>query len=355
MAEISYPFADDSAGGGSKNLSQVQWQAMARMWGGDRVDFQLTSTSYASTALPFSAVVNTNRNVVVQPGKAWVGGFYYELTAPATVAVPDNLTSNPRKDLIVLQANLSTGSVNIKLVQGTPAASPIVPQPRRQIGSLWEMPLWEVNAGANNATVSVNLRMPFDQPHHVAYPINSGNSAALMPRGTFFLDMDTNQDGAQFEGFMGRDGQAVTRHLGSRVEYTPDLFTVTNKPSAANRKGYWRYIAPGLAYFSLKISNTSTSAVNAASGGWAIGFTLPVPTSKATNTILYGFLDNPEKRSSFPNFLHVVGKNENGGNTNCYLHYTNFNTLKEGLDGLKTIPGKSVLTITGVYETNDFD
>jgi hypothetical protein len=352
MAETSYPFAEDTAGGGSKMVSQVQWQQMSHLWASDRIDFQLVNSSYSQSALPFYASFSGS-NIIIQPGAAWIGGFYYKLDAPYTMTTPTNNGSLPRNDIIVLRLDMATGSVNLAKKTGTPSSSPKDPLPQRTPGGVWEMPLWAITLAPNNGDRDLSDRRRFDGPGRVFAPLNAGWVSESLPSGQFLVDMDVNNNDTQYEGFRGRDGFMVARHLGRRREYTPDLFTVSNKPASANRKGYWRYTAPGTVQFSIKISNTSTKAVTTTA--WSIGFTLPVPTSKAAPTVLYGFLDNPEKRDGFPNFVQIVAKNEGGGNQNCYLHYPNPVSLKEGLDGLKTIPGKSVLTITGAYETNDFD
>jgi hypothetical protein len=169
--------------------------------------------------------------------------------------------------------------------------------------------------------------------------------------------MDSNNNGgdSQQELFKGRDGTFIARHLGKRREYTPDLFTVVNKPAAANRNGYYRYIAPGTVHVSVQINNTSTKAVEPSGDGWIIGFTLPIPASKKTRAVLHGMLENPERRNGLPNYVDVPARSSASGDNRCFLYFPNDRSVSEGLDGLKVIPGKSFLTVTGMYETNEFD
>lgn len=350
MAETSYPFAEDTPGGGSKMLSQVQWQNMAHLWSADRVDFQLNETTYASSALPFYAAFSGS-NIVIQPGAAWVGGFYYKLDAPYTMATPTNTGSSPRNDLIVLRCDMATGSVNIARKTGLPSPAPKDPFPQRTPGGIWEMPLWTITLAANNGDRDLSDRRRFDGPGRVWAPWNALDVSNGIAPGNFVVDMDSNNNYTQFEGYRGRDGFMVARHLGKRREYTPDLFTVTNKPASANRKGYWRYIAPGTVQFSVLFSNTSTKAVSTTTT--IIGFTLPVPASKTAPSSFQGFLDNPEVRNEVPNFVDIPSRSTGG--SNAYLYYPNTTTLKQGLDGLRLIPGKSTLHVSGVYETNEFD
>jgi hypothetical protein len=351
MAETSYPFAEESAGGGSKMVSQVEWQNMSHLWASDRIDFQLTQNSpYAPSDLPFyTALVGSN--LVVQPGSAWVGGFYYRNDAPFSVTAPTNSTAMPRIDLVVLRADFVTGAVNIAIKTGLPAMQPVEPTCQRVVGGVWEMPLWAFRLNSNNGARTLMDRRRFDGPGHVWTPQNGADISGSIPPGNFIVNMDAYNAGYQYEGFRGRDGFAITRHLGKRWEYDPDLFTVTNKPAASNRKGFWRYIAPGTVQFSILINNTSTKAVETTTT--IIGFTLPVPASKLAPSNFQGFLENPEVRNEMPNFVDVPARATGG--SNAYLYHANTTTLKQGLDGLRLIPGKSTLSISGVYETNEFD
>ncbi|MEV5913375.1 hypothetical protein AB0M00_31345 [Streptomyces chartreusis] len=353
MAEISYPFNADNANGGSQIVSQAQWQSMARMWGGDRVDFQLTATSYGTTSLPFNASIVNGRTVQINAGKAWVGGFYYTLTSTLSVTVPNNSTTKPRKDLIVLQADMAKSAVNIVLVTGTAAATPVVPQPRRQVGGIWEMPLYEVDCAANNASISISGRMPFDVPGRAAYPWNTDTSAELLPRGSFVYDMDNNGGDTQKEAFKGRDGYVVTRHLGKSRTYTPSMVGIANP---ATRTGRWRWIAPNMVWFSLYIASTSTSDLKVSGDNWTYGVTLPVPANGSTGQVFSGLIDNNGTGASpnLPNFVDITAKTNRGGSTstmNLYMPNANY-TADTGLDGIQYFPRKGFLTISGIYEAD---
>jgi hypothetical protein len=351
VAEISYPFNEANANGGSQIVSQAQWQSMANMWGGDRVDFQLTASTYGTTSLPFNATIVNGRTVQINPGKAWVGGFYYSLTAQQSVTIPNNSTTKPRKDLIVLQADMAKSAVNLAVVTGTAAATPVAPTPRRQAGGLWEMPLYEVDAAANNASVSISGRMPFNIPARVAYPWNANESAALQPRGTFYIDMDNNSNYTQHEAFNGRDGRLITRHLGKSLTYTPSMVGIGNP---AVRQGRWRWIAPNTVWFSLYIQSTSTADLKIPSTGWTYGVTLPTPANGATGQVFQGHIDNNGTGASpnLPNFVDITAKTNRGSSTStAYLYMPNRNyTTGTGLDGIDYFPRKGFLTISGVYE-----
>lgn len=353
MAEKSYPFSNDSVGGGGKLISQVDWQAMAHLWGGDRIDFQLVNPTYDSTALPFSVTISGS-NLVISPGSAWVGGFYYTLDAPLTIACPVNNGANPRYDTVVIRASLATGSVNIKISTGLAAAAPTEPTPTRVLGDIWELPLVSIYLPALNGTRVINERRVFNAPKTAQVPWSRAGISDLLPPGTFTVDMDSNNSGGQQEGFHGRNGDMVTRTLGKRNSYTPDLFTVSNKPPSANRTCAYRYIAPGTVQFSMQFSNTSTSPVKA-SAGWFIGFTLPVAPSREFVQVFHGVLSNRELRNDMPNLIDITAQVRTEASNSVALYYPSPTNIGNGLDGLILIPGKSDLYISGCYETNAFD
>ncbi|MEU6704719.1 hypothetical protein [Streptomyces wuyuanensis] len=356
MAEISYPFNASNPNGGTSIVSETQWQAMASMWGGDRVDFQLTATSYGSTSLPFNARIINGRTVEVSPGKAWVGGFYYQNTDLKTVTVASNATSKPRKDLVVLQADMAKSAVNLVILTGTAAATPVAPQPRRQAGGLWEMPLYEVDAAANNASVTISGRMPFNAPTPVTFPWNETESAKFLPRGSFMLDMDNNGGDSQFEAFNGRDGHVVTRHFGKSRTYTPALLFDSNLPTTPSLtyNGRWRWIAPNTVWFSLVISNNFGTM--GTDNTTAYGVTLPVPANGKTGQGFTGVLNNPSGNGGYPTFNTLFGRVAPGKSPGHFAVYMpSPTTPSAGLDNFRLFPFKSTITFSGVYEANAFN
>ncbi|MEN8656404.1 hypothetical protein ABCR94_38975, partial [Streptomyces sp. 21So2-11] len=305
--------------------------------------------------LPFWARVVNGRSVEINAGKAWVGGFYYQNTALKTVTIAANSTSKPRKDLIVIQADMAKSAVNVVVVQGTAASSPVAPRPRRQLGGLWEMPLYEVDAAAQNASVTISARMPFDVPTTAAYPWNTEAGVAFQPRGTFTLDMDNNGGDTQQEGFLGRDGFVSTRHLGKSRPYNPAMVGIGNP---AVRQGRWRWIAPNTVYFSIHLESTSTSDLKIPSSGWTYGVTLPVPANGKMGQTFAGLIDNNGTGASpnLPNLVQILGRTNRGGHTSTmYFYMPNRNYIPDsGLDGIDLFPRKGFLNISGVYEAAQF-
>ncbi|MFE5092090.1 hypothetical protein ACFRCI_17295 [Streptomyces sp. NPDC056638] len=349
MAEISYPFNAANATTGATNVvSETQWQAMAHMWAADRVDFRLP-ISGTSNNLPFYGKVLSVTSVQIDPGKAWVGGFYYELTTSLTVPIAANTSSTGRIDLVVIRADMSKPSVNIAVRKGTNAATPVSPKPVRQAGGMWEMPLYAVTVPANGGTIGLSLRAPFDVPPPTSFPWNVVPSSELAPLNSFTYDSDVDGAHTQTEYFNGRDGVQPSRTLSNTYTYTP---AIVGGGSVATRIGRWRWIAPNMVWFSLRLENTSATVDAKATTSFAYGVTLPQPANGGTGQVFTGHMDNNEKiAGGLPNFVELTCKVNKGATTsNMYLYYPNPNILSQGLDGLAVIPRKSFITISGVYE-----
>ena len=93
----------------------------------------------------------TSKSVRVVTGRAVVRGKVYWLDADTTLTVPDNTSGNPRIDRVVLEADWATQTVRLKILEGTPAASPSPPTLTQVDGTLWQMSLAQV-AVANGFT-----------------------------------------------------------------------------------------------------------------------------------------------------------------------------------------------------------
>lgn len=351
--EISYPFNTDSADGGQQMMNHGQWQYMAKLFGKDRVDYRLTSTSIDATTLPFYAQVVSTTQVSVAPGRALVGGFYYQNTATQTLTIAANTGSLPRYDLIVLRTNLSSfGQVNLKVVQGQPAASPKWPSPTKVAGGIWEMPLHVVNVPANSGALSIINVMPFDFPEHVAAPWNVGEVASIQQVGTFVVDMDNNTNDTQTEYFRGRDGSVAARHLGKSRPYTPSVVNTANN-GVELRTGRWRWIAPNSFWFRATIVNDYDEGMMATGSNFRVGITLPQASHKSGIQVLHGYLSNPGNSGNLPNIMSITATTH-PGSTTLFLHFPNNTNLGEGLDGLRGFPARSTFSISGVIEANAF-
>ncbi|MFE8916884.1 hypothetical protein [Streptomyces globisporus] len=358
MAEKSYPFsADNPTTGASKAVSELEWQNMANMWGGDRVDYQLGWASQTSANLPFYATVNNVTSVRVRAGRAWTGGFFYENTSNKDLDVAANSSNTGRIDLIVVRANMASPSVNLAVRQGVNAATPVPPQPVRVPGGIWEMPLWEISVPANGGTITLSSRAPYNLPPPVAFPWNSDTSAALMPPGTFSYDVDSNSNGGRYERFNDKSGPIISRTLGGTLPYTPALLNDSNLPSLGiTYTGQYRWIAPGTVSFRCTIYNDMTLN-HEANAGFPYGIRLPVPASTSIRQVFgNGILQNAAANGGMPTFTTLTGLAGTGSNSSFFTIYLPSPTAPQnGLDNFRVFPGKATVYFTGVYETNTFD
>src|SRR5690606_40225023 len=111
-------------------------------------------------------------DLLVQPGSAGVGGADDRDAAPHPLPAPTNSGTRARYDLIVLRADMSTGSVNPARIEGAPSTSPQEPAVQRTPGGIWEMPLWAVLVEAQDGGRTFYDRRRFNGPGHVWTPQN---------------------------------------------------------------------------------------------------------------------------------------------------------------------------------------
>ncbi len=104
------------------------------------------------TAGDLAVSAGTGMAVNVGTGKAMTGGLWYYNDASLSLAIAAANPSNPRIDLVVIQADLSAQTVAAVVKTGTPAGSPVAPTVE-QDASKWEIALAQVlvPAGASSS------------------------------------------------------------------------------------------------------------------------------------------------------------------------------------------------------------
>lgn len=142
MAQTFFPF--DSGSGA--NITESQWGQMAQLWlSTGVVKGQLNSLNcYADS---------TGMQVKVDTGIAWIQGFYYKNDAVVTLPIATAPTSNSRIDRVVVQVDWTNNNIQLVVLQGTVAASPVEPA-LTQNSSLWQIPLASVAVGTNVSTIA---------------------------------------------------------------------------------------------------------------------------------------------------------------------------------------------------------
>ena len=65
--------------------------------------------------------------VSVAPGSAWINGYRYENTDDLNMPLVTADGSNPRIDRIVVRLSMISRNIQIAVVSGTPAGTPVAP------------------------------------------------------------------------------------------------------------------------------------------------------------------------------------------------------------------------------------
>lgn len=110
---------------------------------------------YANPANQLKVSAATGKMAVsVNPGKAWINGYYYELSDSAkelTIATGD--ANNPRIDLLVCSLNLSNRLIELKVIQGAASANPQAPTYSRE-DEVYDLVLAKVAVAAGAVELS---------------------------------------------------------------------------------------------------------------------------------------------------------------------------------------------------------
>lgn len=96
---------------------------------------------------------SSGMQVKVGTGQCFMRGHWGESTAQQTLAVAAANATNPRRDAVVLRADFLNNVVEVAVLTGTPAVSPVAPA-LTQNTSLWETYLAYVDVAAGAVTVA---------------------------------------------------------------------------------------------------------------------------------------------------------------------------------------------------------
>ncbi len=94
------------------------------------------------------------KSVTVQPGKIVIHGRLMVTDADETLTIADNTSGNPRIDTIVAECDWAAQTITLKVVQGTPGASPTPPTLTQNAGTLWQEPLAQVSVADGFSTIT---------------------------------------------------------------------------------------------------------------------------------------------------------------------------------------------------------
>lgn len=137
MTKSYFPF--DSGPGAS--ISEAQWTKMSKNWLRTGVIEGLKV--YADS---------TGLKVKVPAGKAWMEGHFFESDTVEELSI-NYLSSNSRIDRVILRLDWTANTINLAVLQGLPAVSPMPPAITQNY-SRWEIPLAQIKIVAGAMTVA---------------------------------------------------------------------------------------------------------------------------------------------------------------------------------------------------------
>lgn len=103
--------------------------------------------------LEITQALTPAKTVLVSTGAIYINGVIREITSDLTLDVSENVSGNPRIDVIVARLNLTDRQVEFDILEGTPASSPVAPSVT-QNSTIWEIALAQVDLANGYSTIT---------------------------------------------------------------------------------------------------------------------------------------------------------------------------------------------------------
>lgn len=97
---------------------------------------------------------SSGMNVKVYAGQAMVRGHYFVSTATETLTVTTSNPTNPRIDAVVLELDPAANSIVLKVIAGTPAATPVAPTLTQTDAGIYQQLLGTVAVAAGTGLIT---------------------------------------------------------------------------------------------------------------------------------------------------------------------------------------------------------
>lgn len=197
MAQSSRPWSGTSTGDAGP-YTDTQWREIFRYCHQHGTDGNLSVLHDVLNALEVGASSPAAKSVDVDTGSAMALGGYYNASAAVTLTINDNSSGQDRIDLVVLEIDYSAQTIRLAVKDGTPAGSPVAPSPTQTAGTLWQLPLAEVDADNGFSSIAagdIRDRREFaNLPPYAAASLENGAAAALDIGDA--VKLDTGEDSA---------------------------------------------------------------------------------------------------------------------------------------------------------------
>lgn len=251
---------------------------------------------YASPANQLKvSPANGKMAVNVAVGKAWINGYFYELSDSAkelTIATGD--ANNPRIDKVVCSLNLSNRLIELKVIQGAASANPQPPTHSRE-DEVFDLVLAEVAVAAGAVELS-DEDITDKRPDNTVCGFVTGVVEQIDTTGLFSqYDAEFN---SWFEGIQGILDEDTAGNLANQItaiqEQMEETLTVEKGGTGATTAAQARTnlgAAPashshavGDITGTLPVSQGGTGATTAYAALQALGITLGTSAAPSTGT-----------------------------------------------------------------------
>lgn len=95
----------------------------------------------------------TGLNVIVNTGKAWINGYYYNNTEPLTLALEASNPSYSRIDRVVCELNLNNREIKTHVLTGSFSSTPVAPVLETS-SNIYQLSLAEIKVAPNATSIS---------------------------------------------------------------------------------------------------------------------------------------------------------------------------------------------------------
>lgn len=183
MTQSYFPFDN----GSGANVQESQWTKMAQNW----LETGVISNYFNQLEVYADS---TGMQAKVKSGAAWIKGHYFESDEEEILPINTADAVNPRIDRIILRLDWTNNRIELAVLQGVPAVSPIPPG-RSQNSSRWEISLARVNVGAGVTTITASdIKEERNFAPSSLFTATSSTKGDLYPDGTSVISVNDTTD-----------------------------------------------------------------------------------------------------------------------------------------------------------------
>lgn len=234
MTQKAFPLSS------SPILTVEEWSKIAGSWSATGV-----IRSILNELLVYAD--STGMQVKVKSGAAFIKGIYYESDSEITLPIGAANSSNPRIDRVIIRLDLTTETIQLAVLQGVPAVSPVAPVTTNN-ASRWEIGIAEITVSAAAVTIAANkvndtrshtgvanpyftlsqsavnvpsantlTQIPFDVPNIInSMSFTTGSSEITFnENGMYFIQMQCNMSGVNPD----QTGEVLIRRYFNNTNY----------------------------------------------------------------------------------------------------------------------------------------